>query len=84
PDEPGAQATFDQKFRLGFPLLSDPDHAVAQAWGVWGEKTRYGKTYMGIIRASFLVGPDGKILAPFYNVKPEDTVPLAQKALADR
>jgi peroxiredoxin Q/BCP len=84
PDQPKAQAKFDQKFGLGFPLLSDPDHAVAEAWGVWGEKTRYGKTYMGIIRASFLVGPDGKILSPFYNVKPEDTVPLAQKDLADR
>jgi peroxiredoxin Q/BCP len=51
PDQPKEQADFDAKFSLGFPLLCDPDHAVAEAYGVWGEKTSYGKTYMGIVRS---------------------------------
>jgi peroxiredoxin Q/BCP len=55
---------------------------VASAYGVWGEKTRYGKKSLGIIRSSFLIDPAGKIVAAWYGVKPEDTVPQAQKALA--
>ena len=82
PDEPDAQAAFDEKFSLGFPLLSDPDHAVAEAWGVWGEKSMYGNTYMGVIRSSFLVAEDGRIREAFYKVSPKDTVPKARKALA--
>jgi peroxiredoxin Q/BCP len=82
PDRPDEQAAFDRKYSLGFPLLSDPDHAVAEAWGTWGEKTAYGKTSMGIIRSSFLVGPDGRIERAWYRVKPEDTVPKALDVLA--
>lgn len=82
PDEPDAQAAFDEKFSLGFPLLSDPDHAVAEAWGVWGEKSMYGNIYMGVIRSSFLVQEDGRIREAFYKVSPKDTVPKARKALA--
>ena len=82
PDQPDAQAAFDEKFSLGFPLLSDPDHAVAEAWGVWGEKSMYGNTYMGVIRSSFLVDEDGRIRDAFYKVSPKDTVPKARKALA--
>ncbi len=82
PDEPDAQAAFDEKFSLGFPLLSDPDHAVAEAWGVWGEKSMYGNTYMGVIRSSFLVDEDGRIREAFYKVSPKDTVPKAREALA--
>ncbi|MGZ4109433.1 MAG: thioredoxin-dependent thiol peroxidase [Actinomycetota bacterium] len=82
PDQPDDQAAFDRKYSLGFPLLSDHDHAIAEAWGVWGEKTAYGKTSMGIIRSSFLVGPDGRIEQAWYRVKPEDTVPKALDALA--
>jgi peroxiredoxin Q/BCP len=82
PDEPEDQAAFDRKFSLGFPLLSDADHAVADAWGVWGEKSRDGKTYMGIVRAAFLVGDDGRIERAWYNVAPEDTVPNVRAALA--
>jgi peroxiredoxin Q/BCP len=81
-DKPETQKKFDGKYGLGFPLLSDPDHAVAQAYGAWGEKTMYGKRTEGIIRSSFLIGEDGKILGAWYKVKPEDTVPLAQKTLA--
>ena len=82
PDQPDAQAAFDEKFALGFPLLSDPDHAVAEAWGVWGEKSMYGNTYMGVIRSSFLVDEEGRIRDAFYKVSPKDTVPKARKALA--
>jgi len=81
PDQPQQQKRFDEKYNLGFPLLSDPDHKVAQAYGVWGEKSRYGKTYEGIIRSSFLIDEDATILQVSYDVKPEDTVPKAQEAL---
>ena len=84
PDKPGAQKKFDGKYGLGFPLLSDPDHNAAQAYGAWGEKSMYGKKYEGIIRSSFLIDENGKILGAWYKVKPEDTVPLAEKALASK
>ncbi len=84
PDKPGAQKKFDGKYGLGFPLLSDSDHAAAQAYGAWGEKVMYGKKSQGIIRSSFLIDENGKILGAWYKVKPENTVPLAQEALASR
>ncbi len=59
PDLPDKQKKFDTKYSLGFPLLSDPDHAVADAFGVWGEKKLYGKAYMGIVRSAFLVAEAG-------------------------
>jgi peroxiredoxin Q/BCP len=82
PDEPEDQAAFDVKFHLGFPLLADRGHAVAEEWGVWAEKMNYGKKYMGIVRSSFLVDEKGRIQEAFYKVSPKDTVPKAQKALA--
>ena len=75
------QRAFDEKFSLGFPLLSDPDHTVCDAWGTWGEKSLYGNTYLGVIRSSFLVGPDGLIREAWYKVAPKQTVPEAMKAL---
>lgn len=81
PDAPARQQKFDDKYNLSFPLLADPDHRVAEAYGVWGEKTSYGKKSLGIIRSSFLIDAAGKIVAAWYGVKPEDTVPKAQKAL---
>ncbi len=81
PDEPEAQAAFDRKYGLGFPLLSDPDHAVAEAWGVWGERSLYGKTFMGIVRSAFLVDEEGRISHAWYKVAPGDTVPKARAAL---
>jgi peroxiredoxin Q/BCP len=81
PDKPDAQKKFDGKFGLGFPLLSDPEHAAAQAYGAWGEKNMYGKKSMGIIRSSFLIDENGKIMGVWYKVKPDETVPLAQKML---
>lgn len=82
PDGPAKQKKFDDKYDLNFPLLSDPDHKVALAYGAWGEKSMYGKTYEGIIRSSFLIGDNGKILQVSYKVKPLDTVPDARKALS--
>jgi len=81
PDKPTAQKKFDGKYGLGFPLLSDPEHATAQAFGAWGEKSMYGKKMEGIIRSSFLIDEGGKLLGVWYKVKPEDTVPLARQAL---
>jgi peroxiredoxin Q/BCP len=81
PDKPQEQKKFDKKYNLGLPLLSDPDHKVAQAYGTWDPKSLYGKTYEGIIRSSFLIDEDGTILQVAYNVKPEETVPKAQEAL---
>jgi thioredoxin-dependent peroxiredoxin len=62
---------FAKKFNLEFPLASDPEHKVAEAYGVWVEKSMYGKKYMGMERSSFLVGADGKVKAVWRKVKPE-------------
>ncbi|MBN2844078.1 MAG: thioredoxin-dependent thiol peroxidase [Sedimentisphaerales bacterium] len=75
PDTPDKQSKFDEKYSLGFPLLCDTDHKVAEAYGVWGEKTSFGQTKMGIIRSSFLVDETGVIIDAWYKVSPEDTVP---------
>ena len=81
PDMPDKQLAFDEKYGLGFPLLSDPDHATAEAWGAWGEKTRGGITFEDIIRSSFLLDEAGRIERAWYAVKPEETVPNALAAL---
>jgi peroxiredoxin Q/BCP len=73
PDPPRKQAKFDEKYGLGFPLLADEDHAVAEAYGAWGERSMYGRKYMGIVRSAFLVGKDGRIAKAWYKVKPQDT-----------
>ena len=73
PDKPAKQAKFDTKHSLGFPLLADEDHTVAEAYGVWTEKRMYGKKYMGILRSAFLIDEDGRIGRAWYNVKPVDT-----------
>ena len=82
PDEPSRQKKFDDKYSLGFPLLSDPDNKIAKAYGAWGEKSMYGKKYKGIIRSSFVIDDKGKILQASYKVKPLDTVPNATEILA--
>lgn len=80
PDPESNQRSFDEKYNLNFTLLSDVDHAVAEAYGVWGEKAMYGKKYMGIIRSSFLIGEEGTILDAWYKVKPLETVSSALEA----
>jgi thioredoxin-dependent peroxiredoxin len=81
PDAPAALKKFDEKQNLDFPLLSDADHAAAQAYGVWAEKTMYGKKVMGIVRSSFLIDEQGKIIKASYKIKPENTVPEAMGEL---
>ena len=81
PDSPGALRKFDEKNRLGFPLLSDRDHAVSGAYGTWAEKTRCGKTSVGMVRSSFLIDEGGVLAGVWYKVSPKDTVPLALKAV---
>lgn len=71
PDKPSAQAKFKSKFELTFPLLADTENKVAEAYGVWQEKSMYGKKYMGVARTTFVIGPDGKIRKIFEKVKPE-------------
>jgi len=73
PDEPAAQAKWDDKHSFGFPLLSDPEHKTADAYGVWGLKKLYGREYEGIIRSAFLVGPSGKIEQAWYKISPKAT-----------
>lgn len=70
PDTAKAQTKFKNKFTLPFTLLADADHAGAEAYGVWQEKSMYGKTYMGVARTTFVIGPDGKIRHIFEKVKP--------------
>jgi peroxiredoxin Q/BCP len=81
PDQPPALVKFRKKYNLPFPLLSDPDHKVAEAYGAWGEKKRFGKTYMGIIRSHFGVDEDGKLVDLKLNVKPETTADLALRLI---
>ena len=65
------RARFDTKYGLGFPLLSDPDHAVAEAYGAWGERSMYGKKYMGIIRSAFVIDEDGKVAETALQGQPQ-------------
>jgi peroxiredoxin Q/BCP len=73
PDAPSRQAKFDQKYGLGFPLLSDEDHQVAEAYDVWAEKKNYGRTYMGIVRSAFLIDQNGQLANAWYKISPKDT-----------
>lgn len=71
PDSIASHGKFRDKFGLPFLLLSDPDHAVAEAYGAWGDKVLYGKKYKGIIRSTFVIDPAGKILSAEYKVSPK-------------
>ena len=73
PDRPSAQKKFNEKHSLGYPLLADTEHVVAEAYGVWKQKSMYGRTYMGIERSAFLVGADGKLNHVWYKISPKDT-----------
>ncbi len=69
PDKPEKLAKFRERDALTFPLLSDPDHEVLEAYGAWGEKKMYGKTFVGVIRSTFVIQPDGTLSKAMYNVK---------------
>jgi thioredoxin-dependent peroxiredoxin len=81
PDGAGRHAAFRAKFGLPFTLLSDEDHAVAEAWGAWGEKVNYGRRYMGIIRSSFLVDPDGRVAVAWPKVRADGHAAQVLEAL---
>ncbi len=83
PDPVKQIAKFDTKYTLGFPLLSDEDHAVAEAYGVWVQKSMYGKTYMGMERSTFVISPDGVITHVFRKVKPAEHDGLVLAALSE-
>lgn len=71
PDPPQSHVRFKSKYNLPFTLLSDEDHKVAEAYGVWGKKSLYGRTYHGILRTTFVIDEQGHIAGVFTNVKPE-------------
>lgn len=71
PDDARAHAKFVKKYDLNFPLLVDPEKQLLQAYGVWAEKSMYGRSYMGVLRATFIVGADGRIEKVWPKVKPE-------------
>lgn len=73
PDDPAKLKKFDDKHGLGFTLLSDPDHAIAEKYGVWVEKNMYGKQYMGVQRSAFLVDESGKVVEAWPKISPKDT-----------
>lgn len=81
PDTPERQQKFDDKYDLGFTLLADTEHTVAEKYGVWGEKKNYGRTYMGIIRSAFLIDEKGKVAEAWYKISPKATPEKLQAAL---
>jgi len=81
PDEPEALEKFDEKYGLGFTLLGDVDHKVAEKYGAWGEKSMYGKKYMGMLRTTFIIDPKGRIAKVFPKVQPKKHDHLVLKAL---
>ncbi len=72
PDSPKSHRKFKEKYQLTFTLLADVDHAVAEQYGVWQEKSMYGKKYWGVARTTFIIGADGRIAKVFEKVKPEN------------
>ncbi len=84
-EDPGddAVAKFDGKFELGFTLLADADHSVAEKYGTWVEKSMYGRKYMGMLRSTFIIDPKGRIARVFPKVQPKKHDDLVLKALAE-
>jgi peroxiredoxin Q/BCP len=83
PDKPSRLQKFDEKYGLGFTLLSDEDHGVAERLGVWVEKKNYGKTYMGVQRSAFLIDAQGTIEQAWPKISPKDTPTNLLAALSD-
>jgi len=82
PDKPAAHAKFAEKYSLPYTLVPDPDHAIAEAYGVWKEKSMYGRKYMGIERTTFVIDEKGKIAKVFAKVKPAGHAAEVLEALA--
>jgi peroxiredoxin Q/BCP len=83
PDKPAAQAKFAAKYDLPYTLVADPDHAIAEAYGVWKEKSMYGRKYMGIERTTFVIDEKGRIAHIFAKVKPAGHAAEVLEALAN-
>jgi peroxiredoxin Q/BCP len=81
PDEPKALRKWKDKENLPYDLLSDPEHKVLEAWGAWGEKSMYGKTYFGVIRSHWLIDEEGKIIDEQLKISPKNSIERAVKAL---
>ncbi len=81
PDTPAEQKKFDTKYQLGFPLLADTAHTVAEAFGTWRETSLYGRKTIGIMRSAFLIDENGAVMAVRYKISPADTVPLVKQVL---
>lgn len=81
PDNESSHSKFKQKYGLPFTLLADPDHEVAERYGVWGERRLYGRTYMGIERSTFVIDRDGNVAQVMRRVKPDTHVERVLEAL---
>lgn len=81
PDPVKGTAAFDKKYGLGFPLLADEEHSVAEAYGVWVEKSRSGRTYMGVERTTYVISPEGVVTHVFRRVKPDEHDQLVLEVL---
>jgi peroxiredoxin Q/BCP len=79
-----SKAKFAKKYALTFPLLADADHEVAEKFGVWQKKTRYGRSYMGIVRTTYLIGPDGKVAKRWDKVSVDGHAAEVLKAIAEK
>ncbi len=77
-----SKARFAGKYDLTFPLLADPDHTVAEKYGVWQQKSRYGRKYMGLVRTTYLIGPDGRVAERWDNVKVDGHADAVLQAVA--
>jgi thioredoxin-dependent peroxiredoxin len=82
PDDTGSHQKFKEKYSLPFTLLADPEHQVADAYGAWGEKKFAGKTYMGVIRSTFVIDPEGNVTRAMYGVNAERNPADVLEALA--
>ena len=83
PDSPAKLAAWKEKKGLAFDLLSDPDHAVLEKWGAWGEKKLYGKTYEGVIRSHWIIDEEGRLVDQKIKISPTRSVEEAQAFLAE-
>ena len=82
PDSLVSHAKFEEAHALPFPLIADENHALAEAYGAWGEKKNYGKTYVGLIRSTFIIDPNGNVAEAMYNVKATGHAERVRKRLA--
>ncbi len=81
PDGVESHRKFKEKYNLNFPLLADEDHAISEAYGVWGEQSLYGRKYMGVKRSQFVIDENGIILDAKYGIRPDDSVPRALEVI---